>query len=372
MRTGDGVSGGRTPWRVAAMIGGSVVALAAAECLLRATGAGRWDPPSARLHLRRDTTRGYWELDPTNPPEHRWDGDPYGRLPAGAAMSYAISSDGLRGASPPPGARSVVLLGDSFTFGIGVPEDSTAAVRLERALAIPRAARPRDRPLAVINAGVPGYGTREQAARLPDLLARFDPEAVVLVFVPNDALPIEDTFDREDFIRDTSSPVGPLRILDAWTSAAARAERDRAVEAWYLSYYVGERRARWEEARRGLLAMDEACRARGSAFGVAVFPLLHRLDERPLAVVHELVRSACASRDIPCLDLTPTLAEAGERALWIHPTDHHPSSDAHGRVAAALTPFVERLLESRPAGARAAARGTQGNGPGDGRGGGGR
>ena len=49
------------------------------------------------------------------------------------------------------------MLGDSFTFGEGVPDEETFVARLDAAL--------RGEGLQVLNAGVAGHGTVEEAAR---------------------------------------------------------------------------------------------------------------------------------------------------------------------------------------------------------------
>jgi hypothetical protein len=38
------------------------------------------------------------------------------------------------------------------------------------------------------------------------------------------------------------------------------------------------------------------------------------------------------------------LAREPDRALWVHPTDHHPDARAHELAAEAIAPFVESLL----------------------------
>ena len=81
---------------------------------------------------------------------------------------------GLRGgpdlAGPPDEGRSaVVVLGDSFTFGLGVPAEEAFAQRLDRALGA-----------RVYNAGIPGYGMFEERHMLADLATVVTPAAVVV------------------------------------------------------------------------------------------------------------------------------------------------------------------------------------------------
>lgn len=72
---------------------------------------------------------------------------------------FSVGPSGLRGEG---GARDrsalrILALGDSQTFGFGVRDGETYAAVLERLL------RERTgRPVEVLNAGVPGYGTADQ------------------------------------------------------------------------------------------------------------------------------------------------------------------------------------------------------------------
>ena len=76
----------------------------------------------------------------------------------------------------PSGNGRILLLGDSFTFGQGVPMEDCFARKMERDL----------RGVEVINSGVPGYGLDQEYLLYKDRGQRFDPDLVVLVFFVND------------------------------------------------------------------------------------------------------------------------------------------------------------------------------------------
>jgi hypothetical protein len=231
-----------------------------------------------------------------------------------------------------------MMVGDSFTFGEGVAEEDTFAARVERALA-PRFTPPPQ----MIAAAVPGYGSDNEAARLPEWLAEFAPRAVVVVFVPNDPIPLDEELSHEDLMTVGARDTGPY-VLRLLRGALGRSAANRAVEEWYDSFYFGAHRERWDASRAALADMKRRTVAAGARFGVVVFPLLHRLDERPFAKIHEAVAAACAEIGAPVLDLTAALAREPDRALWVHPADHHPDARAHELAAEAISPFVESLL----------------------------
>jgi len=84
------------------------------------------------------------------------------------------------------------------------------------------------------------------------------------------------------------------------SGAFGRVAANRATESWYDSYYFGEHRERWATARRQLAEMKSAATAAGAKFGVVIFPLLHRLAEKPFARIHDAVSAACAEVGAPC------------------------------------------------------------------------
>jgi hypothetical protein len=198
-------------------------------------------------------------------------------------------------------------------------------------------------PPQAIAAAVPGYGTEHEAARLPEWIRQFRPRAIVVVFVPNDPIPLDEDVEREDFMNIGANESGPY-VLRLLRGTFGRESANRAVEEWYLSFYDGPRRAEWEEARAQLAGMKRDATAAGARFGVVIFPVLHRLAERPFARIHEAVTAACAEMGAPVLDLTPVLAREPDEALWVHPADHHPDARAHELAAEAMSPFVESLL----------------------------
>jgi hypothetical protein len=102
--------------------------------------------------------------------------------------AWTTNAQGFRGerayAVPKPaGGRRVLMIGDSFTFGMGVDDDEIAAVRLEGALREVCG----DPGIEVVNTGVPSYGTSQELATLERYGLPLQPDVVVLSVVSNDA-----------------------------------------------------------------------------------------------------------------------------------------------------------------------------------------
>ena len=96
----------------------------------------------------------------------------------GEAIDFVVNADGLRGPRVSllrtPGVERVLVLGDSFTEAGEVPLDAAFATRLIRT----------DRE--VVNAGVGGYGTVQEALWLRERGLTYDPDVVVVACYAND------------------------------------------------------------------------------------------------------------------------------------------------------------------------------------------
>ena len=98
----------------------------------------------------------------------------------------------------PEGTTRILVLGDSFAYGSGTDYGQIWPVLLERQL------QEDGFRVDVVKAGVPGYDTRTEALYLERVFADYDPDIVLLTFLPNDLFtntPIESAagaFDAGD------------------------------------------------------------------------------------------------------------------------------------------------------------------------------
>jgi lysophospholipase L1-like esterase len=158
---------------------GLAVALSSLVALLLAEMLVRWIAPRAVLLV----DRGLYLDDP--PRGYRLNPGFVGRITNRVEYSteVRVNAEGLRGAAVAPGRERprVLVLGDSFAFGVGAGETETLPVRLAAHLAAETA------PAEVLNGGVPGYGVPDEASWYTAWGRRLDADLVVLlVFVGND------------------------------------------------------------------------------------------------------------------------------------------------------------------------------------------
>jgi hypothetical protein len=177
-----------------------LVTAALLEGLLRALG--RELLPSPELYVE--------DLDTGKRMRPGWQGDEFG-------APVKINSKGLRNPevdyARPPGTYRILALGDSWTFGFRLEEPDSYPRQLERALEERARGRGDPRRFQVINAGVIGYSTDQEAAWLRAEGHRYQPDLVLLAYYP---------------VNDTHSKLGKYRFYS----------RLRDIHPWLLELYT--------------------------------------------------------------------------------------------------------------------------------------
>lgn len=98
------------------------------------------------------------------------------------ATRIRVDARGLREDVPPrDGALRVLMMGDSHVFGLGSAVEDTLARRLAGELSARGGG-----PVAVINAGVPGYDLPKEIDELPRLVEALRPDRILFLLDPND------------------------------------------------------------------------------------------------------------------------------------------------------------------------------------------
>ena len=299
-------------------------------------------------------------------------------------VEYAINEDGFRRSVSPlpqpaaPGGR-LLLLGDSFTFGQGVPYESTWGAVAEGLL------RQRGKSLALINAGVQGMDTRSELLMLRELAPRYRPAGVVLGFLINDLytnVPLDTNFRRATRSTDWSRVREEVFVRAGATQTFHLLQLARRIvtsnDALYTKLYL-ETPGRGEFLRlplsaraRDQLTVTEQLLSRFAAECRALnVPLIVLSIPQQFQVLHRVTHGApVGDIDVAFYDrhftdlgrrvgftLLPTLdalAEAEKPARLYHRLDGHLSAEGHAIVARVLVDALDRsILRIKPAAAPA-------------------
>jgi len=259
----------------------------------------------------------------------------------GAAISS--NSGGIRGereyASPKPSSvLRLIALGDSFTFGEGVPDSATWPTQLEQALS----------NVEVVNLGMPAYAHDQMYFALVDDGMPLEPDAVILGFYPHDKWRDELTFYCSDKPRFSPTPDGwrienipvplPWDAHDQYKRLPFLYALPRilieALTQSPLDDHSGE-----ERATEILHRMRKRTEAAGARFIIVNLP---DHPEGP-AAPQDFFKEYCSSTGAECVDTWPLFrAMAGTedvdtlRARYLRPNDIHYSRDGYAVVAEAL------------------------------------
>lgn len=262
---------------------------------------------------------------------------------ADGCVEVAINQLGFRDREFPlekrPGEFRVLAIGDSFTFGVGLPLELTWPQRLEDLL------RPDHRgPVEVVNAGFAGnaYNPKGYAPWLASDGMRLLPDLVLVGFCLNDMSP---------YVPMLSYPSVPRTpVLGGWShllDEIVRGLRQRAARNEDRSALLEQlEKVRdfddWHATQAGLQAMQKLTAERGVPFSVVVFPMLTELERQPFKRLHAMVREFCAQNGIRCLDLQDAFNGFADEALWVHPTDQHPNHVATKIIAERVREWLLR------------------------------
>lgn len=309
--------------------------------------------------------------------------------------------DGLDEAdSPAAGELSVLVLGDSLVWGIGVPLELTFQELLEA-----RADEFSPQPARVYCAGIPGYSTPQARAMLAELTPTVRPQVVVLsVFEDNDLqeclfaqraseaaskLKRPEQPQDQEIVEVREPERGPLRSFAAraaepefWrtlatvnrsgtahllTRAGLRDSRARANVFIELCL----RRpapARVTEAREAALvqirALAAECRAGDLDLIVMVAPAAIQADERSFrafaaqqtlepdqtssrSAFHEGFIEDLRADGFVVVDMLPSLEALTARGVDCYHSEGHWNERGHAAAAEQLIPVLKRVLEAR-------------------------
>ena len=305
-----------------------------------------------------------------------------------ADVTFHTNEAGLRdmpNASPPTAERTMLVLGDSFTFGMNVQDSQAFPDRMASMLA-PAGGQ----QWKVLNAGVFGYGTDNEAAWLEEYGWQQKPTVVVVgFFVGNDVKDV-----MIGITKTVATADGRLVAADVSKQAMDRGEEDQSQGSskssgvrgwlennshaylflrslWYNTLGKGKSKAAkltifdaasfyrksippeiesgWDKTFDILRKMQEACKAHGAQLVLVAIPTREQVypkswdevkaqfalneSDFDLTVPQQKLQAFATTRSIPYVDLLPAFkAKNSNDGLYFH-VDRHWTAAGHDLAA---------------------------------------
>jgi lysophospholipase L1-like esterase len=263
-------------------------------------------------------------------------------------MRVKINSLGMRDDEPlpegTPGLVRIAAIGDSFTFAMGCNQGEDFPAQLERELRAQEDAR--GRAFDVLNFGVSGYGTWEEADVLRERAMPLGPELVILGYCLN---------DPENY------PVQPLHAFfhEPWWwqhSHLARYVvgkiRSAGIKTYgkgsYFDFLHAPEGPCWPRVARALDDVRDRCASARVPVVLVVMPMLNAKSweeyEAKFGRIHEHVAREAQARGFRVLDPVAALRTQPIPAITVAPDDCHLNALGNAIVARELRPVVLSLL----------------------------
>jgi lysophospholipase L1-like esterase len=243
-----------------------------------------------------------------------------------------LNADGFRGPDPVKGKKTILFLGDSFTFGWGLDDHDVFP-------AVIRAELSQDyKGYQVINGGVPGYNTIQEYQLLKRHWDKWQPKLVLLSYVINDAEP------------QMSVPAPPrvkMRHHSSWlwVKTCRQVERVFSDEKGWLAPKLYEndpnfltafadKGVKWKESKEALRLISELCREKKVPFALVMLPNFASpfgpgYQYQP---IHDAVQQWAREFHIEHFDQLDHFKATDNKELMI-PNDGHPNKVANQRIA---------------------------------------
>jgi len=258
---------------------------------------------------------------------HPYEKLPFTMKPNRSASLYGVQVDtnslGFRNpevtVEKPDGVHRIVVLGDSQTFGWGVPVDATIPRQLEARLNAEGDA------YEVINLGVGNYNSTMEVELFKREGLRLEPDTVVLVYFVNDT----EAIPRIAPWRFHLSRFSYLYAFLWDRVQAIRASFDDTFtwDTYYRSLYQ-ESNPHLDLNRNALLELIALCEERGIHLVFASYPDLHELDPYPLPEATAYIEGLAREHGVAFVDFLPHFRQYDPQSLWVSYEDPHGNAKA--------------------------------------------
>jgi lysophospholipase L1-like esterase len=257
-------------------------------------------------------------------------------------VDISINSLGMRGQEiklqKAPGQIRILAVGDSFTFGYGVSDRDTFPEELNQLL---KKNFP-SQDIQVLNLGVSGYGSADEALVIKHKAAAYSPDLVIIGYVLNDP---------------QNRQMDPLHVFfhHSWWQhsnlLAAMAIAKEKVEIRLIGkgdyyIYLYENPDRWSASPRAFKEISEWSLKNRAPVLVVIFPNITPPDawpsDYPYKKIHRRVADEAERQGLKTFDLYPELSAYPARQLIFSARNIHFNPRGNRIVAEHLLNYLTK------------------------------
>lgn len=254
----------------------------------------------------------------------------------------------------------VLVLGDSFTFGVGVNLEESYPKVLETMLNNNTSAGG-PKKYEVINAGIEGYGTEQEYRYLEELWDRYEPNLVLVGLYSNDISDvmkgIPTTGNRFKLIRKFYF-ISYLRVLQISLSTMFKDIRTGFLQI-YQDHYTPELENALQKTKEYLIKMRDFSYSHGAKTFIIIIPSCFEMDRLEwetkgferfysdeffnsnMTRFSEIFTEFGEMKEIPTLSLLPIFRNSNKiRPLYFN-HDFHWNKEGHRLAAESIYNFLE-------------------------------
>lgn len=254
----------------------------------------------------------------------------------------------------------IAFIGDSFTFGWGLPDGQTYPEKVctELQKHLPSI------DFECLNFGMFGYNIFNSYNVLKDFVIDYSPDLIVFGLTINDAeknlfsLKANMKIEREPRIPDLFE--GAPRIIYFDGDIFEYLYTYRLISFLYYIHKIKEAtiiyyhnlyspvNEEWLEINiNALEKIKEETSKRKIPLLCLFFPVLYKLkSDYPFQKIHNFYHNIFRKNEIPYIDFYPIFKDYDESKLWVHPKDKHPNSLATDIIAKEVSTFIiNNLIE---------------------------
>lgn len=274
-------------------------------------------------------------------------------------VKVSVNSDGYRDSEferqRPEYQKLVAIIGDSITFGQGVPQEKTFPAVLETLLN----SSTKKREYRVWNLGVPGYNTQQEYEVFNSLVLPQKPYWIFLAFIVNDVEPVNEGALR---IIGGEKPQGQAswisRQLDeSLVIYLARNRLGQMIRMFKPDYhgssyiedtvrlYEGTE-SPWIAASKAIESMKLLSDEKNIRFTVVMIPSMMDFERYPFEKINRLLESFCKEKGIDFLDVLPHFRGHNPSSFHVSMIDSHPNEFAYRIIARAIADHMAKSASS--------------------------